>query len=226
MTLQQVTAAITAAATYHDLEARFQDALEVFPRATRSKIAINAITRAMRERGRALCDAHPHGALVPRLGPRRQLRVCGETYGVGYGQNSTGERWAWTSAENWAVAVLRRHGIGVQASHLIWDWAFDFPHRALLDVEDALAGRHPDPPLDRLIFSRNTVDRTPVRVNRRHEAKHRAHRPCRCGGMRWDWGAGCSLGIDFITWYCDGCPRIYTEYLSPGRLYAIRNEAP
>lgn len=179
------------------------------------------ICSVRKEAGRRICDAHEHGRFVPAIGPRRCLTVCGETYGVGYGQNSTGERYVWTYAEEWAVKVLMRNSLGRQCSHAVWDWCLSYPHRALQCVVDGLAGRMPDPPLDRMILARRSGQ--PVKMPA-YERDACANRPCRCGGTRWDWGCGHSGGIDYINWRCDGCPRVYIEHLSPGRLYAIRNE--
>jgi hypothetical protein len=218
MNLTEYLDRLRAAVTADQLEAAIQAEFKhPFSGPTWSRIC-----KVQREAGNRIVAAHPNGKFVPQCGPRRRLTLCGETYGVGYGQNSTGERYVWTYAEEWAVKVLRERGFSIRAAHLIWDHSFDYPHRALACVEEALAGQHQDPPMRRLIYSRNTIG-GPVRVNRRYESKHRAHRPCRCGGTRWDWGSGYSLGITFINWYCDGCPRIYTEYMTGRGLYEIRN---
>jgi hypothetical protein len=220
MMLSEYLDGMRAAATDKELEAAIQAPFKhSFSGQTWSRIC-----KVRREAGLRICAAHPNGRFVPMVGPRRRLTICGREYGVGYGQNSTGERYVWTYAQNWAVEVLREHGFGIRAAHLIWDNCGGYPHRALQCVEEALAGLHPDPPMNRLIYVRDTVG-GPVRVNRRDEAKHRAHRPCRCGGTRWDWGSGYSLGITFVHWYCDGCPRIYEEYVTEDRFRKIRSAA-
>ena len=44
-----------------------------------------AISAARVKRGEELCDAHPHGQLVPRVGARRRMTCCGETRSVADG---------------------------------------------------------------------------------------------------------------------------------------------
>jgi hypothetical protein len=175
------------------------------------------------EAAHRICDAHPHGRFVPRFGTRRLLTVCGETFRVGHGQNSTGIRYAWHDAQQWAEQVLRDNGLSRRAAYGVWSTAFDYPHRALAVIDDALAGRLPDPRFNRLIYRGRCSTGTPVRVNRRTEAEHRAHRPCKCGGLLWDWGCGWNGYANYIEWRCDRCPRLYTEYLTDGRLGEIRS---
>jgi hypothetical protein len=172
------------------------------------------------EAGERICDIHPDGKFVPRLGKRRALTVCGETYSVGYGQNGAGERYIWHYAKDWAFGVLASHGFSKRACAAIWGCAFDYPHRALEVVADALAGKLPDPPFNRLILGR--LAHGPVRVNRKTESKTRAHRPCKCGGWRWDWGCGWNGYANVISWRCDRCRRVYIEYVTEERLYEIR----
>jgi hypothetical protein len=38
------------------------------------------------------------------------------------------------------VEVLQRNGIGVRASHQIWNTAFDYPHRTLGILDEVFAG--------------------------------------------------------------------------------------
>lgn len=177
------------------------------------------ISKVRRECGRAICDAHPLGAFVPRLGERHRLSVCGETYKVGYGQNSTGVRYCWHYAEQFAMDVLVRNGMSRSAAYGIWGCWSDYPHRCLEIVEDCKAGRYQDPPLNRMIFSHLSC--APVRVGKQ-EAKLRASRPCRCGGRRWDWGCGWNGWTNFINWHCDGCRRVYDECVTEERLSEIR----
>lgn len=183
------------------------------------------ICRARIEAAHRIIAAHPLGRYVPVVGERRRLTICGRECRVGYGQNGAGERWVWHAAETWAIDILRAEGMGKRAAHLIWSNATDgYPHRTLDVVEQALAGKLPDPRFDRLIYRGLCTTGTGVHVpDREEEAKNRAHRPCKCGGWLWDWGAGWCGYADFISWRCDRCPRTYTEYLSPGRLYALRN---
>jgi hypothetical protein len=179
------------------------------------------ISRVRLEAGRRLCAVHPHGHFVPVLGPRRKLTVCNETYGVGCGQNSTGVRYVWHSAQKWAEGVLRDHGMSRRAAHAIWGTAFDYPHRALSVIDKALAGGMPDPVFDTLIRCEDSSC-GPVRVNRAEESKHRAHRDCECGGVLWDWGCDWTGWADYLEWRCDSCSAVFGEYLSEGRLVTIR----
>lgn len=176
------------------------------------------------EAGQRICADHPNGRFVPNLGPRHALTVCGEFYRVGYGQNSTGVRYCWHYAKEWAFKILTAHGLSKRAAYQIWDSAFDYPHRALNVVSEALAGKLPDPRFNRLLpHSRRYTTGDPVRVTRRTEAKQRAHRACKCGkGWLWDWGCGWNGYANFINWHCDRCPRVYTEYVTQDRLYEIR----
>ena len=173
------------------------------------------------EVGRNICAAHPNGRYVPLFGAARQLQVCDQSYKVGHGQNSTGIRYIWTDAWQWAERILRGEGFSRRAAHDVCDGALKYPHRKLAIVADALSGNLPDPPLNRLIYSGNTIA-GPVRVNRRLEKNTRAHRRCKCGGWRWDWGCGWTGYCWVINWYCDRCTRIYVEYVDDDRLAQIR----
>lgn len=167
------------------------------------------------EAGERICDADPNGRFVPRFGPRRRLTVCGEEYRVATGGNSTGVRYAWTYAEEWATRVLRENGFSKRAAHMVWGCAFDYPHRALGVVKEALAGKLPDPTFDELFFQHESGSGKPIRVNRRTEAKTRSHRPCECGdGWLWDWGCGWNGYAYFVNWRCDRCPRVFGEYVT------------
>lgn len=183
------------------------------------------ICKARIEAGKRVCDASPHARFVPRFGAGRKLEVCGESYHVGRGQNSAGVRYMWQYAKEFAVEVLQRNGIGTRASHQVWETAFDYPHRTLGVLDEFFAGKLRDPRLNRLIYTGRCITGTPVRVNRKTEAEQRSHRPCRCGGWLWDWGAGESCGFEFINWRCDRCPRTYTEYITCERLATIRNRS-
>ncbi len=219
MTLTEYLNGMSEASTADELEAAIQAPhVHSFQGRTWSRICKVRIAA-----GERICDAHPNGRFVPHYGPKRRLTVCGESYRVGRGGNSTGVRYAWHDARTWAEAVLRTNGFSRRAASEVWDSAFGYPHRALEVVEAALAGKLPDPPFNRLIYSGNTFDGECVRVNRRTETKRRAHRPCKCGGWRWDWGAGWNGYANFINWYCDRCPRVYTEYVTSERLREIRS---
>lgn len=181
------------------------------------------ICKARIEAGRRICASDPKGRFVPAFGPQRNLTVCGETYRVGRGQNSAGARYVWHSAQEWATSVLRRHGFTQRAAYGIWSTAFDYPHRALAVVEDALAGKLPDPRFNRLVYTGRSLAGRPVHVNRRTEARLRAHRPCKCGGMLWDWGAGWNGYANFISWRCDRCTRTFEMYVTNDGLSQIRS---
>lgn len=187
------------------------------------------ISKARINKGRQLVDGHPHGGFVPHFkeGRGRQLLVCGESYKVGRGQNSTGVRYTWHYAGEWAIKVLRRRGFTKRASHRLWDsdWA-TYPHRSLGLVEAALAGKIPDPETGVLIRHDRCGFGRPIRLtveqNDSDSLYYRANKPCECGGILFDWGGGFSEGFDFVNWHCNGCPDVFTEYLDAGGLAALR----
>src|SRR3546814_7853578 len=57
-----------------------------------SDLCHTRICNAMRERGFALIRELDFKKLIPLLGPRRKISLCGQTYSVGYGGNGAGER--------------------------------------------------------------------------------------------------------------------------------------
>lgn len=215
---------IHAATTVEDLQAAITN--KDYPNTFRGP-SWAKICKARIEAGMKIVDAHPHGGLVPRFGPGRKLTVCGETQGVSRGGNSTGVRYAWHSAGEWAMSVMRRHGIGIRASHRIWDcYNGGYPHRALAVIDAALAGKIPDPVLFELRPHGVTVG-GPINYDpqRNEEDKHdrRASRPCPCGkGTLFDWGGGWSEGFDFLNWHCNACPEVYTEYMTRKAFYQMR----
>lgn len=177
-------------------------------------------------KGYELVAAHPLARFVPRFsgGRSRTLTVCGETYKVGRGGNSTGVRYAWHYAGEWAKEILRRNGFTTRAAERVWDMGRQYPHRILAVVEDALASRIPDPELNVLIRHERTGHGRPVKCTvEEARATGRAMRPCECGGTLFDWGAGHSEGFDFVNWHCNACADVFTEYLGPGGLAAVRN---
>ncbi len=223
ISLRDYLAGIGAATTHRDLEAALQvQFAHPFHGPTWTRIC-NARIAA----GEAICDASPLGQFVPRFKSRR-LTVCGDTYRVARGGNSTGVRYAWHGAQGWAVAILRSHGFSRRAAHTIWEQWRRYPHRCLATIEKAMAGELPDPQLDVLIYHERGYG-SPIRYSvKQNEATgrdRRASQKCRCGGTLFDWGSGHSYGLDFINWHCNACPDVATEYLSPGRLYEIRNGA-
>lgn len=177
------------------------------------------------EAGVKLCEAHPNGWFVPRYGPNRRLEVCGETYRVGRGGNSTGVRYAWAYAESWAIGHMVRNGLSLKAAHSVWSSFRDYPHRALLTVVEGLAGKLPDPELNVLIRHRRSGGGRPISYSvEENERCHneRASRPCPCGGTLFDWGGGHSAGFEFINWHCIKCPDVFTEYMTRAQFYALR----
>lgn len=179
------------------------------------------ISNARIAAGQAICDAHPHGHLVPRW-IRSDFIVAGQSLRVGRHPGSYG----WAHAKAWAIPILMDHGLSRRAAYDILDSWFNYPHRCLKTIEAALAGKIPDPVLDRLHPRHRYKTVGPIRYtteqNNADRYDKRASRPCACGGTRFDWGAGWSRGFDFINWHCNGCAYVYTEYLSPRRLTAIR----
>lgn len=180
------------------------------------------------ERGHEIISAHPLGRFVPRVGPHRRLSVCDETYRVARGGNSTGVRYAWHAAMTWAIKVMMANGLGLRASHRVWGECREYPHRCIATLEAAFAGAIPDPQLDTIVFHKRDCG-SPIQYtieqNDADPYDRRATRPCHCGGTLFDWGAGHSEGFDYITWHCNACPDVATEYLSVGRLYEIRQSA-
>lgn len=181
------------------------------------------------EAGYRLVEAHEHGQFVPRFGPGRKLQVCGETCGVGRGHNSTGVRYVWHSAGEWAMSVMRKNGLSIRASHRVWDGWKDYPHRCLSVIDKALAGEIPDPVMDVLgeayVTSAGPINYEAA-TNEADTWDRRASRPCPCGnGTLFDWGGGWSEGFDFVNWHCNRCSNVYTEYMSRGRFYAMRQSS-
>ncbi|WPE19907.1 hypothetical protein [Shinella zoogloeoides] len=183
------------------------------------------ICKARIEAGYRLVDAHEHGRFVPRFGAGRKLQVCGETCGVGRGYNSTGVRYVWHAAGEWAMSLMRKNGLSIRASHRVWDQWRDYPHCCLAVIEKSLAGEIPDPKMDTLIgpYKGHSPINYGIERNEADEWDKRASRPCPCGnGTLFDWGGGWSEGFDFVNWHCNGCPDVYTEYMSRERFYAMR----
>jgi len=223
--LQPYLDGMRAATTFTELEAAFQKD-RTYQRFGWQSRGMSAIERVRVEEGLRLCSEHPHGHLVPRHGPRRRLEVCGGTYRVARGENSTGVRYAWAYAEGWAIDAMMRGGLSRKAAHMVWGSFRDYPHRALQVVEEAMAGHIPDPELKVLIRHERNGGR-PIRYsieeNERDGGDRRASRPCPCGGTLFDWGAGHSLGFEFVNWHCNACPDVFTEYMTKEQLYELRS---
>lgn len=217
-----------SATTPDELEAAFQKDHTYRKHGFQSR-GMRAIEKVRIEEGIRLCSQHPHGHLVPKYGPRRRLEISGETYRVGKGENSTGVRYVWAYAEDWAIDAMMRGGLSRKAAHMVWDSFRTYPHRALRTVERAMAGELPDPQLNVLIRHERPGS-GPVRYsaeeNRREDGgTWRASRPCPCGGTLFDWGAGHSCGFEFVNWHCIVCPDVFTEYMTKKDLYALRSDA-
>ncbi|MGH6644281.1 MAG: hypothetical protein ACRED3_16460, partial [Bradyrhizobium sp.] len=144
MTLTEYLAGMRAASTAAELEAAIQVPFKHrFSGPTWSRISNVRI-----DTGNRICDAHPHGHLVPRFGPRRRLTIAGQTYGVAHGGNGAGARYAWYCAGEWAMQIMRDEGLSQVAAHRIWDCWAQYPHRCLPILDDAFAGKISDPQLD------------------------------------------------------------------------------
>lgn len=133
--LSEHLSAIAIAKTPKELEARCRAAHHQFKPNPPNR-TWGAISKARVARAAQLIAEHPNGHLIPVLGPRHLLTVCGETYKVGYGQNGAGVRWAWAGAEKWAMGVLKKNRVRAATQRTIWAWALgDYPDRALAAVE-------------------------------------------------------------------------------------------
>lgn len=129
--LADVLRGIAEAATPHELEARFRSTFDVW-RHQRTK---ERIRKAVRLRGRDLCGRLDKAGMIPRYAPRStRLTLCGETYRVGRGYNSTGVQYVSTGAHEWMRETLRRHECPDALARLIMDWWGNYPHRALRAV--------------------------------------------------------------------------------------------
>jgi hypothetical protein len=125
---------IRTASTATVLEKCFQQALSEY----RSRRSRSRIWKGVRQRGLELCDLYPQKELVPRLGSRRRLSLCGDSYIVGYGGNGSGERWVWASAKQWVIDTLLGRGIPASLSKSLWDRALNYPHRAIIEIDQFL----------------------------------------------------------------------------------------
>lgn len=222
MKLEEYLAGMEAAQTCEELEA----AIHMPFRHTYRGRTWNRICKVRIVAGERIVAANPNGRFVPHFGAGRRLTVCGESYRVGRGGNSTGVRYSWHHAGEWAMAILRREGFSIRAAHRIWDGWDQYPHRCLATVAKALAGGYPDPELNLLVRHERTGYGHPIKYTvEQNEADpwdRRASRPCACGGTLFDWGAGHSDGFDYINWHCNACPDVFTEYMTQKQLYALR----
>jgi len=225
--------ALASAPDAASLEEAFQAAFEVIPRVRHhgGRLVHNGTYRrledALRSRGEALCDSHPHGHLVPRFRKPRTLTVCGESRKIGRAGNGAGHSYVWADAEAWTINLLRAAGLSRRAAHTVWSWWAQYPHRALQAVDDALAGCLPDPELNVLIPHPPLESRTPIRLtvaeNNACAHDRRATRTCSCGkGTLFDWGGGYRHGLAFVEWRCNGCPSAFTEYMTHDQFTAMR----
>jgi hypothetical protein len=181
------------------------------------------ICKVRDQRGQEICAAHPNGRFVP-LFEGRTVTVCGETYKMGRGRNSTGARYVYHSAGEFVKDALKRHGMSTTAAHRIWDASGKYPHRCLATVASALAGEMPDPPLDVLQFA--YMSHGPIKMsvekNDADEIDRRATMPCECNGTLFDWGMGFTDGFSYVNWRCNCCARVFVEHVSPKRFAEIR----
>lgn len=226
MTLTSYLAGLEAATSAEALEVAIQ---APFSHAFRGR-TWSRICEVRVRVGLAICDANPFGRFVPRFGPGRCLTVCGESYKVGRGQNGAGVRYVWHFAGEWAKEVLQRNGLSVRASHRLWESWRDYPHRCLALLEDALAGKIPDPVLGELHrhdprYCSGQPIRYSVAENDAPNGDRRATRRCPCGGTLFDWGGGHSEGFEYVNWRCESCPDVFTEYMSAEQFRDLRTLA-
>lgn len=178
------------------------------------------------EKGEEIVAAHPLGFFVPHFsGDRRRiLSLCGEEFRVARGQNGAGVRYAWHAAECWAKPILLVQGFTQTAARAIWESSKGgYPHRCLAIVEAAVDGRMPDRPMNRLILRPNFGCGSPIKCEIGED--QRAHRPCGCGGTRFDWGSAWNGWSYEISWRCNRCSRQYVEWVTSARLTEIRRAA-
>lgn len=176
------------------------------------------------EAGDRIVSEHPNAFYIPRFGARRLLNCCGETYKVGHGHNSTGVRYVWHAAGVWAQERLRRNGFGIRAAYRLWENGWnDYPHRCIAFVDDVLAGNVQDPILNTLIrHEGHSPINYSIEANDADKHDRRSHRPCQCGGTLFDWGGGHAAGFEFISWRCNKCPDVFTEYMTREQFIALR----
>lgn len=224
--LAEYLASMRAATTPDALQAAIT---APFPHKFRGKVW-DQICDVRIEAGLRICDAHPFGHFVPRFsaGRRRVLTVCGVEYRVGRGQNSAGVRWVWHAAGEFIRDVLMAHNFSRRAAYIIvdGDWS-TYPHRCLDTIEKAVAGKIPDPTLNRLKFGHmgsGPIQYT-VAANDADHGDRRATRKCRCGGTLFDWGAGYSHGFNFVSWRCNGCPRVFESWHDDDGFRRVRQGA-
>lgn len=224
MKLTKYLDGMRAATTAEELEAALQ---ADFKHSYRGR-TWSQICKVREEVGLAICAAHPNGRFVPMWGPGRKMTMFGETYRVGRGGNSTGVRYAWRYAGEWAMGLMRQNGLPVRASHRVWaNWG-QYPHRCLSTIAAALAEKIPDPVMNTLIphqlYGHERPINYSVEQNAADKSDRRASMPCpACGaGTIFDWGAGWSEGFDSISWHCNACPTSFTEYVTKDRMREIR----
>ncbi len=214
--LNGMRAATTAEALDAAIQAPYKRSFQGRSWATICKVRI--------EKGLEICAAHELSRFVPRI-EGNMLIVCGERYKVGRGGNAAGVRYAWFHAEQFAREVLTRNGISQRGVSEIWGWVGSYPHRCLELVRKALAGEFPDPPMNTLIYS--FTSHAPVKMtvedNNLDTIDKRATRVCECGGTLFDWGSGWDNPFNFISWHCNACPKVFTEYMTHEKLFEIRN---
>ena len=200
--------AVRAAGTAAEVESAFQTALAELGFSDRR---LKLVRAALEERGRELCAAHPRGTCVPSFGPRRVLMVCGEAYRVPNGGNSTGRRYAWHSAREWATELMQEKGLSRKAAQYVWNCYGRYPHRALQTIEEFDAGQHQDPTLNVLIpWGDATVG--PIRCEVGQDPNYPAHGPCGCGGTLFKWQTGHNDVFWWSSYRCNRCPKQFGEY--------------
>lgn len=160
------------------------------------------------EAGRRIVAAHPHSFYIPSYVGNNVLACCGQTIRVKRGTSY--------QAGLWVQSRLRDHGFGIRAAYRLWEnnW-YDYPHRCIAFVEDVLQGKVPDPELGRLIkHAGHAPISYTIEQNERDVIDRRAHQRCECGGDLFEWGGGYDSGFYFVSWHCNKCSDVFTEYRS------------
>lgn len=173
------------------------------------------ISKACIARGRQLCLVSPHAHLIPLIegeGARKTICVGGKWFSF----NSA----TWMYALQRVVNALRVAGISQRAAYQLFNDALYYPHRCLFTIEQALAGRIPDPVMDVLIPSGKGL---PIAYeladNEKRGDYKRLSQSCTVcpDGTLFDWGGGNSSGFTYTCWHCNRCGAKFIEYLSTQR---------
>lgn len=132
MKLSEHLAKLSNARTADELELTFREGFCLFKKPLTRK----RIRKAVTARGNSLVSESQHAQRIPTIGKYRKMQLCGKTYSVGFGGNSTGERYCWFDARAWAKDTLMEAGVCDQLAESIIEWTWSgYPHRALQAIE-------------------------------------------------------------------------------------------